>query len=148
MRAESRTCTRGWFVASGLVAVTAPALAADQALTPVRVGPTPQGGVVPVMWGVQSGLFARDGLDVTYQRLNSGSATAAAVIGRSVDIGFSSAFGLIEAHTKGVPFELVSISAIYDSADPNVAFVVAKDNTITKPRELDGQTIGTPSLED
>jgi NitT/TauT family transport system substrate-binding protein len=148
MRAESGRLTRGWFVGSGLVALAAPALAADPALTPVRVGLTPQGGVVPTLWGVQSGLFAKNGLDVSLQRLNSGAAIAAAVIGGAVDIGYSSIFGLIQAHLKGVQFKLVSVSAVYDSADQNNAFVVAKDNPITNPRELDGQTIGTPALDD
>jgi NitT/TauT family transport system substrate-binding protein len=148
MRADGGMLTRGWFVTSSLGALTAPAFAADPALTPVRVGATPNTDIVSVLWGVQSGLFAKDGLDVSIVRLNSGAATAAAVIGHSIDIGRSSTFGLIEAHTKGVPFELVSMSAIYDAAAPNTAFAVAKDSPIASARELDGRTIATPSLND
>ena len=140
--------TRGAFVATSLATLAAPAFAAEPSLTAVRVGATPDVDIVTALWAVQSGTFANDGLDVTIQRLNSGAAVAAGVIGHSVDIGRSSIFGLLRAHLKGVPFELISMSAIYDSAAPNSAFVVATDSPITSARDLEGKTIATPSFGD
>lgn len=148
MPPTSLTMTRGTFVATGLAALALPAVAAGPALTPVRVGATPDTDVVSALWAKQSGLFARNGLDVTIEPLDSGAHVSAGVIGRSLDIGRSSIFGLLVAHVKGIPFKLVSISAVYDSATPNSAFVVAKDSPIKTPRDLNGKTIATPGLDD
>ena len=140
--------TREAFLATSLAALATPALAAEANLTPMRVGATPDVDIVTALWAAKSGIFADNGLNVTVQRLNSGAAVAAAVIGNSVDVGRSSIFGLLRAHLKGVPFELISMSAIYDSAAPNSAFVVATDSPTTSARDLDGKTIATPSFGD
>lgn len=148
MAPTSLTLTRGTFVASSLAALAAPAWAAEPSLTPVRVGATPDTDIISALWAVKSGFFAKNGLDVTVQRLDSGANVSAGVIGGSLDIGRSSIFGLLVAHLKGIPFELVSMSADYDSARPNSAFVVAKDSPIKTPRDLNGKTIATPGLND
>jgi NitT/TauT family transport system substrate-binding protein len=148
MPPNSFALARGAFVATGLAMLAAPAFAAEPHLTAVRVGATPDVDVVTALWAVRSGIFANNGLDVRVERLNSGSDVSAAVIGHSIDIGRSSIFGLLEAHLKGVPFELVSMSSPYDSAAPNSAFVVAKDSPIQTPRDLAGKTIATPSVGD
>lgn len=148
MPSTSFTLTRGTFVATGLAALALPALAAEPALTAVRVGGTPDADIVSALWAVKSGLFAKNGLDVTIERLDSGALVSAGVIGHSIEIGRSSIFGLLEAHLKGIPFKLVSMSAPYDSAAPNSAFIVAKDSPIKTPRDLNGKTIATPGLND
>ena len=125
----------------------APALAAD-ALPTLRLGGTPDEDIAIAIYGVQSGIFRRAGLDVDVQRLNNGSADASAVAGGAIDIGKSSVFGLIVAHAKGIPFVLESVSAIYDSADPPNGLVVAKDGPIASAAQLNGKTIAVPALGD
>jgi NitT/TauT family transport system substrate-binding protein len=140
--------TRGTFVATSLAALAMPAVAAELSLTAVRVGGTPDADIVTALWAVKSGLFAKNGLNVTIERLDSGALVSAGVIGHSLEIGRSSIFGLLNAHLKGIPFELVSMSAPYDSAAPNSAFIVSKDSPIKSPRDLNGKTIATPGLND
>lgn len=114
----------------------------------MRVGGTPDQDISPALWGVQSGVFARAGITVELQRLNNGSAVAAGVIGGSIDVGKSSAFSLILAHTKGVPFVLESVTSTYDAAHPPNGFLVAKNGPIASAADLNGKTIAVPALGD
>lgn len=140
--------SRAVFLGAGLAALTAPAFAADPQLTTIRFGSTPDEQASTALWGVQSGLFGRSGLDVQVQRLNSGAAVAAGVAGGSIDVGLGSVFNLILAHLKGIPFLLESVSATSNAALPNNGFAVAKDSSIATPAQLNGKTIATPSLSD
>jgi NitT/TauT family transport system substrate-binding protein len=143
---RSLSRSRPAFLAGALAALAAPALAAD--LTTVRIAGTPDADLVGALWGAHSGLFARSGLDVQVQRLNSGAAVSAGVIGGSVDIGKSSVFGLIAAYVKGVPLVLEAVADVYDTKAPNTGFVVAKNSPINGPRDLAGKTIASPALGD
>lgn len=134
------------FLAGTLAACAAPALAADPAT--VRIAGTPDADIVGALWAGHSGIFQRAGLDVQIQRLNSGSAVSAAVVGGSIEIGKSSIFGLIAAYNKGVPLVLQAVADIYDAKAPNTGFVVAKSSPISGPRDLAGKTIASPSLGD
>lgn len=142
--------SRGAFLASGLAtvaagALTAPAPAAG-ALTTVRVSGPPDFDVVTLIWGQRSGLFARYGLDLQLQRLDSGSAVLAAVVGGSFDLGKSGAFQLIQGYLKGVPILLESVSATYSAHNASAGFVVAQNSGMTGARDLTGKTVAVPSL--
>jgi NitT/TauT family transport system substrate-binding protein len=143
---RSLEISRPTFLAGGLAALATPALAAD--LTTVRVAGTPDADIAGALWGVRSGIFQRAGLDVAVQRLNSGAAVTAGVIGGSLDIGKSSIFGLIAAYVKGVPLVLEAVADVYDTNAPNAGFVVAKTSSINGPRDLAGKTIASPALGD
>jgi NitT/TauT family transport system substrate-binding protein len=138
--------SRPAFLAGGLAALAAPTFAAD--LTTLRVAGTPDADLVGTLWGEHSGIFQRAGLDVHVDRLNSGGAVSAGVIGGSIDIGKSSVFGLITAYVKGVPLLLEAVADVYDSKSPNTAFVVAKNSTINGPHDLAGKTLASPALGD
>jgi len=126
---RSPSFSRPAFLAGGMAACAAPAFAAD--LTTVRVAGTPDADIVGALWGVRSGIFQRAGLDVQVQRLNSGSASTAAVIGGSIAIGKSSNFGLLAATAKGVPPVMEAVGDIYDAHAPNPGFDLAKNGPIT-----------------
>ena len=134
--------------------LAASALAALTAQTPppapatIRLANTGDVDLSSVIWQLQNGVLERLGLHVEQQRLSSGSAVAAAIVGGSIDVGTSSLFGLMLAHLRGVPFVLESVQATYDAAAPIAAFAVAKDSPLTGPAQLNGATISTPSLGD
>jgi NitT/TauT family transport system substrate-binding protein len=143
------TFSRGSFVAAATAAaLTAPRFAAAAAPATIRFGSTPDEQASIALWASRTGLFARSGLDVDIQRLNSGAAVAAAVAGSSIDVGLGSVFNLILAHVKGIPFVLESVSATYNEALPDNAFVVAANSPIANPAQLNGKTISTSSLSD
>jgi ABC-type nitrate/sulfonate/bicarbonate transport system substrate-binding protein len=96
--------SRSGFVAAAGAFALAPARAPAQGLTPLRVAGSADEDIVGTLWGIQSGIFPKYGLDVSVQRLNSGSVVSAALLGGTIDIGKSSSFGLVLGHAKGVPF--------------------------------------------
>jgi NitT/TauT family transport system substrate-binding protein len=130
--------------ASGL----APRLARTQGLTRIRIAGSPDQDIIGALWGQQSGIFRKYGLDVETARMNSGAVVAAALLGGSLEIGKSSMFGLITGHVKGVPFLIEAPAALYRSAAPDTALVVAKDSPIKTGRDLDGKTLSVPALGD
>jgi NitT/TauT family transport system substrate-binding protein len=139
--------SRGSFVAAGMAALSAPALAAG-APAAIRFGSTPDEQASIALWAKSTGLFQRNNLDVDIQRFNSGAAVAAAVAGSSIDVGLGSVFSLILAHVKGIPFVLESVSATATETLPDTAFAVAKNSPITSAAQLNGKTVSTSSLSD
>ena len=140
--------SRTAFLSSGLAFAAFPARARAQALTTLRVAGSPDEDIVGSLWGQQSGIFKKYGLDVQVTRANSGSAVSAAVIGGSLEIGKSSVLGLIVAHAKNVPFVLEAPSSLYSSDRPSAALIVAKDAPYKTGRDLNGQTLAVPALGD
>src|SRR5580700_8149925 len=126
-------------LAAGAVIAVAPAFAGAQTLPKVRVAASPDEDILGALWGVQSGIFRKYGLDVDVQRANSGSAVAAAVAGGSIDIGKSSPMALLTAHAKGLPFVLEAPASIYSSDAPIAALIVAKDAPFKSGRDLNGK---------
>lgn len=141
--------TRAAFVA-GTAAMVAgvPRFAGAQGLVKLRVSGSPDEDIKGALWGIQSGIFAKYGLDVSVQVANSGAVVTAAVIGGSIDIGKGSLLNLLGAHIRGVPIVLEAPSAIWDTNAPESALVVAKGSPIRTGRDLNGKTISVPSLGD
>lgn len=141
---------RSTFLALGSAAALAPSLAAAQGAAPVkvRVSSALDEDILGTVWGQQSGIFAKHGLDVALQANNSGAAVAAAVIGGSIDIGKSSLLGLLAAHVKGVPLMLVAGAGTYYKKIHTVNLIVKKGSPIKTARELNGKTISVQALND
>jgi NitT/TauT family transport system substrate-binding protein len=115
---------------------------------PLRLAAAGDDDVTPILYAQHAGIFKKAGLDVSLTALSSGSATAAAVVGGSVDIGKSSLIGLCAAHARGVPFQIVAPASIYMESYPIAGFVVAKDASIASVRDLNGKTVSASSLKD
>jgi NitT/TauT family transport system substrate-binding protein len=138
------------FVSTALAAaVTAPAFAQTTALQTVHVSGTGADDVAPLLYGQKSGLFRAAGLDPTFERSNSGSATIAAVVGGSVDIGKSSMGSIITARAKNIgDLKIHSAGATFRSVKGDVMLVVSPDSPIRAAKDLNGKTIAVPSLGD
>ena len=143
-----RPISRHTFVASAMAAAAAPRVAVAQARTAIRCSSSPDEDVASVLYAIESGMFARAGLDVTITAGNSGAAISAAVAGGALDMGKSSVVSLISAHTRGVPFVLVAGAAYYDAPKKKVAMLVATDSAINGPKDLPGKTCAVPALND
>jgi len=104
--------------------------------------------ITPILYGQSSGIFTKAGLNVQLEALGSGSATAAAVAGGSIDIGKSSLTSLISAHARGIEFQIIAPAAVYLEASPIAGFVVGKDAGVTTVKDLNGKTVAASSLKD
>jgi NitT/TauT family transport system substrate-binding protein len=140
--------SRTAFLTTGLAFAAFPSRLWAQSLTTLRVAGSPDEDIIGSLYGAQSGIFKKYGLDVVVTRANSGSAATAAVIGGSLEIGKSSLLGLIVAHTKNVPLVLEAPGSLYSSDAPSAALVVAKDSPIQSARDLNGATLAVPALGD
>ena len=104
--------------------------------------------ITPILYGQQAGIFAKNGLTLELDALGSGSATAAAVAGGSIDIGKSSLTSLISAHARGIAFEILAPASVYSDSAPVAGFVVAKDAGVNAIRDLNGKIVAASSLKD
>jgi NitT/TauT family transport system substrate-binding protein len=135
-------------IAAGFALPLLPSRAWAAGPIPLRLAAAPDDDITPILYGQQSGLFKKAGLEINLSALGSGSATAAAVAGGSIDIGKSSLVGLCSAHARGVDFKIVAPASIYTDANPVAGFVVAKSANIASARDLNGKVVSASSLKD
>lgn len=130
--------------------ILAPARTAAQSPAPavIRLGTSPDDGVISVLYAQHMGYFRDAGIEVDVQKLNSGSAVAAAVAGGAIDIGRSSVLPLINGHARGLPFVLVAGSTAHVPGDPDSSMLVLTDSTIRSARDLSGKTVAVAGLFD
>ena len=86
----------------------------------LRVGYIPSEFAGQVIFAKELGLFEKTHLNVELLPFTNGPAIASAVLGGSVDIGYSNIVSLAIAHEKGFPFKLIAPASIYDSKRPTV----------------------------
>lgn len=139
---------RSILIGAGAAYCIVPTVALAQANVHLAVGTAPLDSGIPPLVGVRGGFFRRVGLDVDVQALNSGAAMAAAVAGGALQIAASSLMGLITAHTKGIPFQIVAPEAVYLTDSPTTILLVRKDAPFRTGADLNGKTIASPALGD
>lgn len=114
----------------------------------LTVAGAPDDDITPILYADSAGLFKKHGIEVKFQKLTSGAATAAAVAGGTVDVGKSSLTALIAARSRGVPFKILTNAALYLESYPIAGLVVPKDSTIKTGRDFNGKTMSASSLKD
>jgi len=111
-------------------------------------------GVLPVesageaYYAQQLGSFTKAGLDVTLTQLGNTPSIVAAVVGGSLDIGYTTIDSVASIHAHGVP--LVVIAPATDYIDPlttkTAGIIVRSDSPIRNAKDLTGKTIAVPAL--
>lgn len=116
--------------------------------TKVAVGVIPIIDVAPLYLGVQKGIFAKHGLEVTPKPAQGGAAIVPAVLSGEDQFGFSNVVSLLTAREKGVP--LISVAGGASSTgDPTSdvnAVLVAKGSTLQSAKDLEGKKVAINSL--
>jgi NitT/TauT family transport system substrate-binding protein len=133
-----------------LLVPLAPAPAPAQTPVTIRVVGPPNDGYKAVYYGVQSGIFAKYGLNVTTSIVASGAAAAAALSGGAADVAYTNILTLIQAHVHGVPMTFVAPGSlqITGSGKSQTQLLVLADSPIATGKDLDGKTLGSASLRD
>jgi NitT/TauT family transport system substrate-binding protein len=135
-------------MAGAALAVPAfPLAGSAQTRTLIRVESTVDDSVTPVLYGIQSGTFAKGGLDVQLQQASSGAALMAGVTGGSIEIGKASPLPLIAAHVHGIPVVVIEGSALFLAENPITAMIVPKDSPIRTAADLSGKVVAVPALK-
>ena len=131
-----------------LAAQRAPAFAQGSAPTPIVVNVTTPVDVVPLFYGVQQKMFAKAGLDLSYQIVPSGAIAMVAVVGGAANVGFANPLSVITAHAKGIPLVLIAPGGEYLTAAPNAQIFVASDSAIRTPKDLEDRSCAITGLHD
>lgn len=133
-------------LAAGVAAPSA--VGAQTAPATIHLGGSADMDASPILYGIQAGIFRKYGLDVAFQKANSGSATTAAVIGGALDVGKASLMPLIAAHAHNIPVTIVAPSIVHRVGQADSALMVAADSAVKSARDLNGKNVSVAGLND
>lgn len=122
--------------------------ALGQTLPAVRTGGPANDGYKAVFYGIQSGIFKKDGIDVSTSIVASGAAAAAALSGGAIDVAYTNILTLVQAYAHGIPVVWVAPGNLQENSRPSTVTLVLADSPIKSGRDLNGKTFGSSSLRD
>jgi NitT/TauT family transport system substrate-binding protein len=144
----NKTLSRHTLLAGTAAALAFPRALAAQTPSTLALAGVPEDSITPVLYGVQSGLFKRNGLDVQLSPERNGPAITSAVAGGTYQLGKASISPLVLAHAKGLPFTIVAPAGIYNAAAPIDGMFVRADSTFKTGADLNGKTFGVYGIGD
>lgn len=149
IRRALRAGTTLTLAAFAAIIMTGTSFAQSPPLTTIRIETPGQDSNALAYYALDMGFFRKHGIDAHIEaiRKGSGAAIAAAVTGKSADIGEGDIIAVAGARSHGIPLALLAPSYLYRSDAPVTALIVAKSSSIHSAKDLDGKTIGAPSLE-
>lgn len=117
-------------------------------MTTLRVAIVPIEGAAEVYYANDLGSFAKAGLDVEIQTMQSSPAIAAAVASNSVDIGFMSVDSLATIHQKNIPLVIIAPATEYASpaTSRTVAITLSAHSPTRQAKDLNGKIIAVNAL--
>ena len=136
------------FALLALQPFSGPPAQAQSDVDTIRVGVGPDEATTPLLYTAQAGLYKKYGVNVEIVPLRGGAAVAAALAGGSLEIGKTSALGVITAVAKGIPFTTIGSISYYSSDKPNYALLAASNSGVQSAKDLEGKTLAAVSLED
>lgn len=130
----------------GAAAAFAPARTLAQTLTTIHVITLPIEAGAEAFYAQQLGYFTKAGINVEIEPASNGGASASAVAGNAVEIGYADMVSIATARAKGVPFVVVAPAALHVSAAPTTELLVAANSPIKTARDLEGKVVAGSGL--
>ena len=118
----------------------------SQATMHLRIMTSPIENGAQVYYAKDMGFFAKAGIDVDIQSVQSGSAIASGVASNATDIGFASLVPIAIAHTKKIPFVLVAAGSVWTQSAKNSGLFVSPSSTLKPGKDFNGKTLSTAGL--
>jgi NitT/TauT family transport system substrate-binding protein len=132
---------------AGVALLLAPARPVRAQTPPViRVMTVPIDAGAEVYFAKDMGFFAKEGIDVDIQPAANGGASAAAVAGNAVDIGYSDMVSIASGFGRNVPFLVVAPAAVHESTAPVNLLLVTANSSIHSAKDLDGKVVAGSGL--
>jgi NitT/TauT family transport system substrate-binding protein len=120
---------------------------ADGELTPVTVGLLTIAPSAAVQYGIDEGIFAEHGLDVTVQAAQGGAAMLPAVSTGQIDFGVGNPLSVLIAANEGVDMRIASgYSASLAEGDDINAVVTRAGDGITTWKDLAGKKVSVNTV--
>ena len=143
--------TRGTALAllsAGCAAAVQTPLSAQIVLPTIRCAGVPTEDATSMFWAVKTGVFERVGLDVQMIDTAGGAAATTAMIAGSYEVARPSIFAVILAHLRNIDVKCISAANLHDAHAPMALLQVAGDSAIRTATDLNGKTVGVPSLNE
>jgi NitT/TauT family transport system substrate-binding protein len=133
-------------IAAALSAV--PTVVRSQTTEPIRFSAVPTDDMTPIYYAVKNGLYQKAGIALEIVTVSSGSASTAAVVAGTYELGKASPVASILAHAKGFPVAIVANGAVYSKRAAYSRVVVAADSPIKTAADCNGKTGAAAGLND
>jgi NitT/TauT family transport system substrate-binding protein len=129
---------------SAAIAVRGGVRAADAPT--IRVGTLISDSAAEPLYGADTGMFARAGLNVDVQTFTNYGSLQGALASKALDAGLLDTLATAVGAAHGIPFTIVAAASKQVPKRPTMLLCVAKGSPLKSPRELEGKTIGIASL--
>ena len=139
---------RSFVVTAGAALAAIRPAGAQTPLAKIHLAAASDDETIPYVYAQEHGLFRQAGLDVQAEKVTSGAAAVAGVIGGSFDIGKSSLIALFAAHLRGLPVTFIAPGGEWNTDSPVIAIVVRNDSPIKTGADLNGKTLTVSSIND
>lgn len=113
--------------------------------TEVTVGTLPILPTAVIQLGIDEGIFADHGLELTVETGQGGAALLPAVMSGSMDFATGNPISLLQARDQGLDVRVVS-SYTYDTSEGVHAVLALKDSGIESAKDLEGKTVAINTL--
>lgn len=125
-----------------------PAATTDGELTPITVGVMPVVDTASIWLGVDEGIFAEHGLDVTLELASGGAAIVPTVVSGDFDFGFSNVASVLLATDQGLPLTIVAPgSATTGDPEADMGAILSRPGAgFEDAGDLNGATIAVVTL--
>jgi ABC-type nitrate/sulfonate/bicarbonate transport system substrate-binding protein len=114
--------------------------------TTLRIATLPIESAAEVFYAKDMGFFAKAGLDVDIQTMQTSAAMAAAAVSNSVDIGYSPVDSMATIHQKKVPVIVIAPANEYISPSGNAGLVLPANSPVHLAKDLNGKIIAVSNL--
>jgi NitT/TauT family transport system substrate-binding protein len=132
-------------VAAALAAAPRIARAAG---TPMRIALLPIDTDSLPYYAQDLGYFEQAGIEPQISVIQAGSSVVSAIVGGSIDVGFTNVIALAAAHLHDVPIAAIAAAGIYEAHEtPTAAIVVPKTSAIRTARDFTGKTMACSGLK-
>ena len=149
---QNARITRRHALAGGLALIGSAALnvrsACAQELQTLRVVGQANDGFKSVYYAVKSGIFKKYGLDIQTTMSASGAAASVALTGGAADVAYTNILTVAQAHAHTIPMVFVATGNFLLPGKSPTLMLVRKDSPIKTGHDMNGKTLGSPSLRD
>jgi NitT/TauT family transport system substrate-binding protein len=143
MMTRTRACAV-LFGAASLLASTARGRA--QTSAPLRVATLPIESAAEVFYAKDMSFFAKAGLDVDIQTMQTSASMMAAAAANAIDVGYSPVDSMATIHSKNVPVVVIAPANEYVSPNGNAGLVLPANSLVHQAKDLNGKTIAVSNL--
>jgi NitT/TauT family transport system substrate-binding protein len=121
--------------------------AQNAALDKLRIGLIPAEISAEIFYGIDRGIFARNGLDVEFDAFTNGNSIAAGLASGALDVGLSDLVSVMSAHVRGLPFGYIAPGLLNGEKAPTYGIIVAGNSAIRVAKDFNGTTFAVNGLK-